>query len=85
MLDSGTGSWSVGHLAHAVREISAASVRSGADDAELAVFVGAGHTTVFNGSATPPTFTYALPNVTKGANGATGTLCSLAATATAIR
>ena len=46
MFDARDGSWSVGHLAAPVREISGASISSGG--LEMAVFLGGGHTNVFN-------------------------------------
>ena len=46
MYDARDGSWSVGHLAAPVREISGASISSGG--LEMAVFLGGGHTNVFN-------------------------------------
>lgn len=53
----GTGSWSVAYLAAPCREISATSV-TGAGGSKLAVFLGGGHTSVFNASASPPSWTY---------------------------
>jgi hypothetical protein len=55
----GVGSWFTGNLSKAVREISAATVGGvGTGLPALAVFLGGGQTTVFNGSASPPTWTY---------------------------
>jgi hypothetical protein len=70
--DARTGNWSVGNLSKPVREISAASVGSmstagcsgstkstnAVNVPELAVFLGGGQTTVFNATASPPTWTY---------------------------
>lgn len=57
--DARNGSWSVGNLSRAVREISAVSLGSAsAEVPELAVFMGGGQTTIFNASASPPTWTY---------------------------
>lgn len=52
----GSGTWTTGHLAAPVREISGAS-RIG-PNSELAVFLGGGQFTIFNASTTPPTWKY---------------------------
>eukprot|EP00040_Diaphanoeca_grandis_P006053 m.35716 g.35716 ORF g.35716 m.35716 type:complete len:423 (-) comp17190_c0_seq2:166-1434(-) len=53
----GSGSWSTGNLAAPCREISGSGV-TGFAGAQLAVFNGGGHHSVFNASSTPPTWTY---------------------------